>query len=454
MTKMNFVFNHAYSVLVSYEFEASGLKTRLVKIRNPWGKTDREKLIGEKFLKSYQNNTDIEKNIGKLDDGNLVLTYDEFLRYFSNVYICRYRDNYELLTEDIKDLGEYQHFKVFKLDLRNIKNTKDLFYITVAKPSNLMFIEDQAKRQKVANIYTSLFIGKYDSNRKIKYAYHSCNFDSNNTIELKNFEPAEYVILAHIDKHNLPEDEDPSFLGTLQIYSKETYLTITPDYKEDPGILFTELLQDYYKQFQYQYIDTKTNLHNWLAYSNYFYIHDTRYLMSIVENTMRNSELQLDIDIKPDERCKEYGKILSEKKDKYKITLGYGENFIYSSYRYRASITNSHIMKIKEAPTIDELKMLVKKANKYNYYINKEECFYYYYRHNNGVVYYFPNQKIYLLEVNIAFTDNENLIYEGAPTKEIVKCIPPNNEEYVFLSKKIERLDFTNKWRVSGFIID
>ena len=81
MTKMNFVFNHAYSVLVSYEFEASGLKTRLVKIRNPWGKTDREKLIGEKFLKSYQNNTDIEKNIGKIDDGNLVLTYDEFLRY-------------------------------------------------------------------------------------------------------------------------------------------------------------------------------------------------------------------------------------------------------------------------------------------------------------------------------------------------------------------------------------
>ena len=52
MKNMNFVLNHAYSILVSYEFESSGQKTRLIKLRNPWGKANKDKLDGEKFYNS------------------------------------------------------------------------------------------------------------------------------------------------------------------------------------------------------------------------------------------------------------------------------------------------------------------------------------------------------------------------------------------------------------------
>ena len=305
----------------------------------------------------------------------------------------------------------------------------------------------------MTNIYTSLFIGKYNSKRELKYAYHSCSF-RNNIIELINLESAEYVLLAHIDKHNLPETEDPSFLGSLQIYSKkELYFTLTLNDKEDPGILITELLHDYYKQFHHSFTDTMHNLQNdGSAFYNKFTIPGSNYKIVIFENNKKSSELQLEIDLTFDKDNKDFGNILTDKKNNYVVKLGTGENFINISYRCTTKIEYNRFM--KNIVTNDEHKKLVKQGKQKSYFLNKKECFCYYYLYDYGLVINIPNMTMDdFLEININFTKNDNLKYEGELAKNMLIFVPPFDEEYVFLQTINDKNGYTIIWDVTGNIL-
>lgn len=78
---------HAYTVLDSYEFNYSGVATRLVKLRNPWGSSefsgdwsDNSPLWTEKLRK--------ELNVTNVDDGIFFMRLDDFIKYYAIFQMC------------------------------------------------------------------------------------------------------------------------------------------------------------------------------------------------------------------------------------------------------------------------------------------------------------------------------------------------------------------------------
>jgi hypothetical protein len=107
--KTGIVGSHAYSMLAAVELvqdgsnyrvcghsENSGSKgvTRLVKLRNPWGKGEWK---GEWSDKDPRWTTALKNELGhtQADDGVFFMPYPEFLKYFTDFQVCYYHDAYE-----------------------------------------------------------------------------------------------------------------------------------------------------------------------------------------------------------------------------------------------------------------------------------------------------------------------------------------------------------------------
>jgi calpain-15 len=126
--------NHAYSCLFFFEFNHSEKKLRLVKLRNPWGCMEHDKFEGEVITQKYMYIAEVKHNLGDPNkEGAFILTFNEFLKYFSTIYICQYHNYYNLITNKIysevcltknNNLNSSNqipaHFKVFRVDLTNV----------------------------------------------------------------------------------------------------------------------------------------------------------------------------------------------------------------------------------------------------------------------------------------------------------------------------------------------
>ncbi len=108
--KIGIAGSHAYSLLEVYELENLGSGRyriltpeqskdgmnieRLVKLRNPWGKGEWK---GDWSDSSYKWTSDLKQQleINESDDGVFVMNWNDFVKYYSDVQICYYHDNYK-----------------------------------------------------------------------------------------------------------------------------------------------------------------------------------------------------------------------------------------------------------------------------------------------------------------------------------------------------------------------
>ena len=93
--ELGLVSRHAYTCLFFQEFQIeNGQIIKLVKLRNPWGKTKSSKFKGSLIKNNYYNNEEIRLNTFVAGEGDFILEFDEFKKYFSLIYICKIKNNY------------------------------------------------------------------------------------------------------------------------------------------------------------------------------------------------------------------------------------------------------------------------------------------------------------------------------------------------------------------------
>lgn len=356
---------HAYSIIFVQEFEASGEKIRLIKLRNPWGKLATENFKGEIIKKNYIEYPEIKNNIGNQTKGSFILTLEEFIKYFDTIYLCKYLDNYYLSSEylTLHDENKDEFFMSFVVDLRNaayakksdsnIKNSKsnNKIFFSINKPTCFGFIkEDKKNLESVDDLYSNMFIAKrsiYDSNN-FEYVGHVEGYKQQQTIELDYYENAEYILLIKMDKHK-GKIIHSNFLGSVSVYSREEYVDIYETQKINITEVFNCLLYDYYNQFKssftsVKYLDKKEKI----SMTN-FNFENSNYGVLVIENLNTKDACDINLDFQLND-IKENGGVIYCKasKEKYKgnmkLFLSYGDFIVLP--RYKSGIVWKYSYKI------------------------------------------------------------------------------------------------------------
>jgi hypothetical protein len=91
---------HAYTLL---DAKILNEKTRLVKIRNPYGDDSGVEWKGTYSDQSKEMTPDVRKQLGMKDnpdddDGEFWMTIQDFKKFFYSTTICHYRPNYKHIT--------------------------------------------------------------------------------------------------------------------------------------------------------------------------------------------------------------------------------------------------------------------------------------------------------------------------------------------------------------------
>jgi hypothetical protein len=404
--------DHAYSCLFFYEFEASGKKIRLVKIRNPWGKIENSKLQGEAIIQNYINLPGIKENIGiPNQEGVCILTFEEFIKFFSSINICNYLDGYETLSHRIQlkpneRLGkkDYRHFLVFKIDLTYAKYHKNSkIFFSINKPTKLTFSKEDFQGDD--QLYYSIFIGRMKNNKfdDIEYIGHRCGFDSMNFVEVEKYQLSEYIVLVHADPHS-GGALDPDNLGYVSLYTLEEGIFIEQLSGIDDDQIFQSLMKDYYRKFSSIFDSNKKHMtKNGLSISNSFTLDKSNYGFLVFENLSSENHLSLTLsEIKCEYKMQLSGrgiinsKILSNYQE-FSITpndmvlVGYYKSGM--TYQYSAFHIKSNEQLKKDLDIYGEEKVLKFSRNlSINYYSMKHEggmCFKFINSTNQCIQYFF-----------------------------------------------------------------
>ena len=180
------------------------LPTRLLKIRNPWGKREWQGRGSESDSHFWSKIPASEKqNIGfqEKNDGIFYMLYEDFVNYFSMVDICRIDDNANYLSVESdfkKENGEMFEFET---------NEHGTVTLGVSQQTHR---GESAEIEKKGYSRATLVVSRHDAAAKgYEYKYlastSSKNF-SELSLELPNIEPGKYVAFAKIDWINMSPD--------------------------------------------------------------------------------------------------------------------------------------------------------------------------------------------------------------------------------------------------------
>lgn len=93
--KLGLVMDHAYAIIEAKEAELEGRNERLLKIRNPWGAFEWSGDWGDNSEKWTEAAKAAFGFTGPSDDGTFWMSFDDYLKYFESVTICRYEEGFD-----------------------------------------------------------------------------------------------------------------------------------------------------------------------------------------------------------------------------------------------------------------------------------------------------------------------------------------------------------------------
>ena len=440
--------NHAYSVLLCHELEIDGELVQLVKIRNPWGAINYNKLNFNSTLMKNSEYNGIVHHLGDLSDGVFILTFDEFLKYFSDIYVCKYMDNYKVHSMLLlNDKNKYNHFFSFKITLNN---NVDKIFFTAAKPTRLLFCNKDEGRI-INDVYSSIWIGNYNDKNKISYIKHTEGYDSFLSIEIDFLEKGEYYILIHIDDH-LTNIIDKNLVGSLQIYTEEDEVKIINYDIDDDITLFKELCYSFYKNFNKNFDHKKIITDDLLIYSDSLAFPQSSYSFIIFENQKKNEKILMDVMIEISSILGVESILLKEKSLNYQnLVLNFGENLIMPFYK--AGFTYKYSYRTYTFLNGDELEEATRKSGQL-YIVNADdrEIFYYFYKHKTGMAFRFLNLSEIVLNIKFQVTEIYNLYCKNEKNQDYELFMTPDSELFRFYELIDINDGFQLKWIISAEI--
>ena len=124
LTQVGLVASHAYSILAAQEIDTDKGRMRLVKLRNPWGEAE---WTGDWGHSSALWTTERKKQLKYQNkcESIFYMSYDDILKYFSDIEICQYHDYY--IYSSIKTNCNYKNASFFKVKI----NQEGQYYFTI-----------------------------------------------------------------------------------------------------------------------------------------------------------------------------------------------------------------------------------------------------------------------------------------------------------------------------------
>ena len=180
------VSSHAYSLLAAYELDHQGQKVRLVKLRNPWGKTEWK---GAWSDSSPLWTSELKKRlrVENKDDGVFFMPYEDFLKYFSDIQFCFIHDDYKYTSLRVN--SDPRHAVYFKLKI----TAQGKYYITVNQENKRKHAQNPHFRYSTV----SIVVGKVLGNGQ--YEYVTGNNRADREVWAKGtFTPGEYLVYAKV----------------------------------------------------------------------------------------------------------------------------------------------------------------------------------------------------------------------------------------------------------------
>ena len=183
------VSSHAYSLLAAYEVNSKRGKVRLLKLRNPWGKTE---WSGPWSDGSAEWDDDLKKqlNVQHKDDGIFFIEYKDFLAHFSDVQFCFIHDKYEY--DHVKIRTRYNHAAYTKITV----SAEGKYYFTVNQESKRKFATS------VLDKYSSVSMVLARLNKttnQVEYQHIDGNQRADREVWIKaKLTPGEYLIYTKV----------------------------------------------------------------------------------------------------------------------------------------------------------------------------------------------------------------------------------------------------------------
>lgn len=444
---LGLVTNHAYSVLLCHEEIIEDEEVKLIKIRNPWGVLNYNKLKFDSILMKNPKYQVLLNQLGHLDKGVFILTFEEFLRYFSDIYVCKYMDNYNVISRLLfNDQNNYNHFFAFKL---NITENINKIFFTAAKPTRLLFCNKEEGRV-INQVYSSIWIGSYNTKNRLVYINHVEGFESFLTIEMDSLSKGEYYVMIHIDDHQT-KIVDKNLFGSFQIYtSSEEYISVEYCNLSDNIMLFTDLCHSYYNNLNKNLDHKKFLTDDKLIYSDSLAFYHSSYSFIIFENLKKNEKIVMDVIIEISSSLGVESIMLKEKSLIYQdLTLNYGENLIIPFYK--AGFTYKYSYRtytfLNRAELMEETR---KSAQIYIINLEDREVYYYFFKHKTGMVFRFTNFSEVFLNLRLQITEIYNLYCSEEQAKDFELFLEPEAEIFRFYELIDINEGFQLKWKISA----
>lgn len=227
---------HAYSLLDASEFDLKGTKTRLVKIRNPWGKKEWDGAWNDNdprwndVPEVVKKQLEFSKNAA---DGIFIMDFNEFPKYFENFQICFVNDAFKY--SHIHQHFNKRHGKYFKFTVTQ----KGVYFITANQKSRRGYHTKAQQAQYIPATIT-IVLGKKNPDNTYTYIEGQQGEDREvwtaKGIE-EPIEPGEYVVFVKSKWNCFGDDQELvlSVYGTEAVQLKETT-------KDELGGQFLELV--------------------------------------------------------------------------------------------------------------------------------------------------------------------------------------------------------------------
>lgn len=182
--------SHVYTVLDAREVEVSqGVKEKLIKLRNPWGRFEWN---GDWSEGSSKWTEDIKRQLpsdGKNGEGVFWMSLSDFQKYFKFFSTCKFHPNYIYNFIKIRQT-RFAPLNASYIRMKVSKSTKG--YLSVIQKEQRHFA--RKKTMKYSYSYTRVWLAKLDAEGEISQIV-TTKFDAQHAIDIERiFEKGEYLL--------------------------------------------------------------------------------------------------------------------------------------------------------------------------------------------------------------------------------------------------------------------
>jgi hypothetical protein len=186
MTSVGLVGSHAYSLLAALTVkDRYGRDVRLVKLRNPWGQGEWKGAWSDASA-DWTPELKRQLKIENVDDGIFYMKYEEMLKYFTDIQICKVHDDFKY--KSLESSCDHQHPVFFNITVKESGH----YYFTINQESKRM----HAERDNYRYSEVSVVFGKRTANG---YEYVEGIQKADKEVWTDGFiDAGEYVVYVHI----------------------------------------------------------------------------------------------------------------------------------------------------------------------------------------------------------------------------------------------------------------